>query len=184
MVAFLINVSVISVSGAVCNSSTLSSDDLQSCKNLDLNEASFLLKVHQDFNTEWNTNTRIIFIQCTCTFLIHADFLARFYIVCCSQNVLGSWSSKLFAIALLASGQSSTITGTYAGQYVMQVSFYCHFLKLQLKLLFFLWKIKLVLYQLWNQSNITVQSKKENQKTINGQHALIRLNHLIKWNST
>lgn len=39
----------------------------------------------------------------------------------CIQNVLGSWSSKLFAIALLASGQSSTITGTYAGQYVMQV---------------------------------------------------------------
>lgn len=38
------------------------------------------------------------------------------------QNVLGSWSSKLFAVALLASGQSSTITGTYAGQYVMQVS--------------------------------------------------------------
>lgn len=37
------------------------------------------------------------------------------------QNVLGHWSSKLFAIALLASGQSSTITGTYAGQYVMQV---------------------------------------------------------------
>jgi Mn2+/Fe2+ NRAMP family transporter len=27
----------------------------------------------------------------------------------------------VFAIALLASGQSSTITGTYAGQYVMQV---------------------------------------------------------------
>ena len=38
-----------------------------------------------------------------------------------TQNVLGKWSSKLFAIALLASGQSSTITGTYAGQYVMQV---------------------------------------------------------------
>lgn len=36
------------------------------------------------------------------------------------QNVLGRWSSKLFGIALLASGQSSTITGTYAGQYVMQ----------------------------------------------------------------
>lgn len=33
---------------------------------------------------------------------------------------MGKWSSKLFAIALLASGQSSTITGTYAGQYVMQ----------------------------------------------------------------
>ncbi|KAM3214011.1 hypothetical protein ACQJBY_066436 [Aegilops geniculata] len=36
------------------------------------------------------------------------------------KNVLGNWSSKVFAIALLASGQSSTITGTYAGQYVMQ----------------------------------------------------------------
>lgn len=79
MVAFLINVSVISVSGAVCNSSNLNPDESKSCKSLDLNEASFLLK-----------------------------------------NVLGNWSSKLFAIALLASGQSSTITGTYAGQYVMQ----------------------------------------------------------------
>ena len=43
------------------------------------------------------------------------------------QNVLGKWSSKLFAIALLASGQSSTITGTYAGQYVMQVLFWFFF---------------------------------------------------------
>ncbi|KAL6570279.1 Metal transporter nramp1 [Orobanche minor] len=87
LVAFLINISVISVSGAVCNLSDLNLDDIQSCKNLDLNEASFLLK-----------------------------------------NVLGNWSSKLFAVALLASGQSSTITGTYAGQYVMQ-----GFLNLRLK---------------------------------------------------
>jgi len=36
------------------------------------------------------------------------------------KHVLGKWSSTLFGIALLASGQSSTITGTYAGQYVMQ----------------------------------------------------------------
>ncbi|KAL0806110.1 hypothetical protein Bca101_098602 [Brassica carinata] len=36
------------------------------------------------------------------------------------RNAVGKWSSKLFARALLASGQSSTITGTYAGQYVMQ----------------------------------------------------------------
>lgn len=79
MVAFLINISVISVSGAVCNSSSLNAEDQKSCQDLDLNKASFLLR-----------------------------------------NVLGSWSSKLFAIALLASGQSSTITGTYAGQYVMQ----------------------------------------------------------------
>ncbi|TYJ33803.1 hypothetical protein E1A91_A05G127200v1 [Gossypium mustelinum] len=79
MVAFLINISVISVSGAVCNSSNLNQEDQDSCEDLDLNKASFLLR-----------------------------------------NVLGSWSSKLFAVALLASGQSSTITGTYAGQYVMQ----------------------------------------------------------------
>ncbi|CAG7903232.1 unnamed protein product [Brassica rapa] len=71
-VAFLINVSVISVSGAVCNAPDLSPEDRAKCEDLDLNKASFLLR------------------------------------------------SKLFAIALLASGQSSTITGTYAGQYVMQ----------------------------------------------------------------
>ncbi|XP_068656362.1 metal transporter Nramp6-like [Aristolochia californica] len=86
-VAFLINVSVISVSGAVCYSSNLNPEDKRNCSDLDLNKASFLLK-----------------------------------------NVLGNWSSKLFAIALLASGQSSTITGTYAGQYVMQ-----GFLDLRLK---------------------------------------------------
>ncbi|KAG6787864.1 hypothetical protein POTOM_003909 [Populus tomentosa] len=79
VMAFLINVSIIAVSGAVCNSQNINAQDQENCKDLDLNKASFLLK-----------------------------------------NVLGSWSSKLFAIALLASGQSSTITGTYAGQYVMQ----------------------------------------------------------------
>ncbi|KAK9167437.1 hypothetical protein Scep_002628 [Stephania cephalantha] len=36
------------------------------------------------------------------------------------KNVLGKSSSTFYAIALLASGQSSTITGTYAGQYIMQ----------------------------------------------------------------
>ncbi|KAL0663408.1 hypothetical protein Bca4012_100245 [Brassica carinata] len=78
-VAFLINVSVISVSGAVCNAPDLSPEDRAKCEDLDLNKASFLLR-----------------------------------------NAVGKWSSKLFARALLASGQSSTITGTYAGQYVMQ----------------------------------------------------------------
>ncbi|XP_025812937.1 metal transporter Nramp3 isoform X2 [Panicum hallii] len=79
-VAFLINISIISVSGAVCGSGNLNPEDQANCSDLDLNKASFLLK-----------------------------------------NVLGTWSSKLFAVALLASGQSSTITGTYAGQYVMQM---------------------------------------------------------------
>ncbi|KAG8378238.1 hypothetical protein BUALT_Bualt08G0116900 [Buddleja alternifolia] len=36
------------------------------------------------------------------------------------KNVLGRSSSTVYAIALLASGQSSTITGTYAGQFIMQ----------------------------------------------------------------
>ncbi|KAK8481119.1 hypothetical protein V6N12_011649, partial [Hibiscus sabdariffa] len=37
------------------------------------------------------------------------------------QNVLGKSSKALYGIALLASGQSSTITGTYAGQFIMQI---------------------------------------------------------------
>ncbi|CAI5536666.1 unnamed protein product [Closterium sp. Naga37s-1] len=36
-------------------------------------------------------------------------------------DVLGKWAGTLFGVALLAAGQSSTVTGTYAGQYVMQV---------------------------------------------------------------
>ena len=36
------------------------------------------------------------------------------------KDVLGSAAKSLFAAALLASGQSSTITGTYAGQFVME----------------------------------------------------------------
>ncbi|KAM7514812.1 hypothetical protein LguiA_004395 [Lonicera macranthoides] len=78
-VAFLINISVISVSGTVCSAKNLSRDNVNSCSDLTLNSASFLFK-----------------------------------------NVLGKSSSTIYAIALLASGQSSTITGTYAGQYIMQ----------------------------------------------------------------
>ncbi|KAM7514819.1 hypothetical protein LguiA_004402 [Lonicera macranthoides] len=36
------------------------------------------------------------------------------------NNILGKSSSTVYAIALLASGQSSTISGTYAGQFIMQ----------------------------------------------------------------
>jgi natural resistance-associated macrophage protein len=36
------------------------------------------------------------------------------------KNVLGSWSSILYGVALLASGQSSAMTGTYAGQFIME----------------------------------------------------------------
>lgn len=107
-VAFLINVSVISVSGAVCSSSNLNPEDQASCKDLDLNKASFLLRVCE----------RATFLRYFILLIVLFMIAISIY---CLQNVLGSWSSKLFAIALLASGQSSTITGTYAGQYVMQV---------------------------------------------------------------
>ncbi|KAJ3683476.1 hypothetical protein LUZ60_013703 [Juncus effusus] len=50
--------------------------------------------------------------QCDNLTLNSAPFLLK--------NILGKSSSIVYAIALLASGQSSTITGTYAGQYVMQ----------------------------------------------------------------
>ncbi|KAJ6412635.1 hypothetical protein OIU84_005642 [Salix udensis] len=79
LVAFLINLAVISVSGTVCSAQNLSAENADRCGDLTLNSASFLL-----------------------------------------QNVLGKSSSKIYAIALLASGQSSTITGTYAGQFIMQ----------------------------------------------------------------
>ncbi|KAJ8773336.1 hypothetical protein K2173_028513 [Erythroxylum novogranatense] len=78
-VAFLINLAVVSVSGTVCSANSLSNKEADSCSDLTLNSASFLL-----------------------------------------QNVLGKSSSTVYAIALLASGQSSTISGTYAGQYIMQ----------------------------------------------------------------
>ncbi|KAL2553938.1 Metal transporter Nramp6 [Forsythia ovata] len=51
--------------------------------------------------------------HCTNITLNSASFLLK--------NALGKWSSKLYAISLLASGQSSTVTGTYAGQYIMQM---------------------------------------------------------------
>ncbi|XP_042515275.1 uncharacterized protein LOC122089621 [Macadamia integrifolia] len=78
-IAFLINVTMVIVSGTVCFADNLSQQDLDRCNNLTLDSASFLLK-----------------------------------------NALGKSSSTIYAIALLASGQSSTITGTYAGQFIMQ----------------------------------------------------------------
>ncbi|XP_044474971.1 metal transporter Nramp5-like [Mangifera indica] len=50
--------------------------------------------------------------QCNNITLNSASFLLK--------NVLGKLSSIVYGIALLASGQSSAITGTYAGQFIMQ----------------------------------------------------------------
>ncbi|CAN6203548.1 unnamed protein product [Urochloa humidicola] len=78
-VALLINICIISVSGTVCNSNNLSSDDSGKCSDITLDSSSFLLR-----------------------------------------NVLGKNSAVVYGVALLACGISSTITGTYAGQYIMQ----------------------------------------------------------------
>ncbi|XP_057975173.1 metal transporter Nramp7.2-like [Malania oleifera] len=79
LIALLINVAVIVVSGTICYAANLSSENSNRCNDLTLDSASFLVK-----------------------------------------NVVGRSSSTVYAIALLASGQSSAITGTYAGQYIMQ----------------------------------------------------------------
>ncbi|XVF39285.1 hypothetical protein PTKIN_Ptkin01aG0022500 [Pterospermum kingtungense] len=79
LVAFLINVAVVSVTATVCSSDNLSADNQNLCSNLNLDSASFLLK-----------------------------------------SALGKSSSTIYAISLLASGQSSTISATYAGQFIMQ----------------------------------------------------------------
>ena len=44
-VAFLINVAVVSVSGTVCSADNISTENLDRCKDLNLNSAAFLLKV-------------------------------------------------------------------------------------------------------------------------------------------
>lgn len=45
-VAFLINVSIVSVSATVCTANNLSTEITDQCNDLTLNSASFLLKVH------------------------------------------------------------------------------------------------------------------------------------------
>ena len=45
LVSFIINIAVVSVSGAVCSSPNISTKDAENCKDLDLNRAAFLLKV-------------------------------------------------------------------------------------------------------------------------------------------
>eukprot|EP00270_Netrium_digitus_P002728 TRINITY_DN13111_c0_g1_i1.p1 TRINITY_DN13111_c0_g1~~TRINITY_DN13111_c0_g1_i1.p1 ORF type:complete len:159 (+),score=40.56 TRINITY_DN13111_c0_g1_i1:277-753(+) len=80
--AFLINVAVITVGGAVCHEPAqfLPPKEVTECAELTLINTPVLL-----------------------------------------QNTLSNWAGSVFGVALLASGQSSTITGTYAGQYVMQL---------------------------------------------------------------
>lgn len=52
-------------------------------------------------------------------FLYSFDTLSNFYV----QNRFGSSTSKIYGLALLASGQSNTMTTSYSGQYIMQVTY-------------------------------------------------------------
>ncbi|KAM0008552.1 putative NRAMP family protein [Helianthus debilis subsp. tardiflorus] len=108
-VAFLINVSMISVSGTVCSAKNLPNEEMDRCSDLNLNSASFLLKVRVLYVNEYNFYGKN-FEKRTLISILLLNV----------QNVLGKSSSTLYGIALLASGQSSTITGTYAGQFIMQ----------------------------------------------------------------
>ena len=44
-IAFLINVAIVSVSGTVCSANNISNETANQCNDLNINSASFLLKV-------------------------------------------------------------------------------------------------------------------------------------------
>lgn len=52
-------------------------------------------------------------------FLYSFNTLSNFYV----QNMFGRSTSKIYGLALLASGQSNTVTTSYSGQYIMQVTY-------------------------------------------------------------
>ena len=51
LVAFLINVAVVSVSGSVCSADNISAETANRCGDLTLDSASFLLQVRIDINS-------------------------------------------------------------------------------------------------------------------------------------
>lgn len=53
VIAFLINVAVVSVSGSVCSNPNISSDTKKYCQNITLESAAFLLKVQNFLNCLW-----------------------------------------------------------------------------------------------------------------------------------
>eukprot|EP00039_Didymoeca_costata_P030075 m.27782 g.27782 ORF g.27782 m.27782 type:complete len:531 (-) comp7937_c0_seq2:74-1666(-) len=62
------------------------------------------------------------FAQCNSDdqFVCAADQINLLNAGCCLGARLGTWLKYVWAIGLLAAGQSSTMTGTYAGQFVME----------------------------------------------------------------
>ncbi|KAK9270564.1 hypothetical protein L1049_026145 [Liquidambar formosana] len=70
------------------------------------------LSLYRALFAQLQTISQDNFDRCNNLTLNSASFLLK--------NVLGWSSSTIYAIALLASGQSSAITGTYAGQFIME----------------------------------------------------------------
>jgi len=126
LVALLINIAVISVSGTVCFSGNLSAEDAVKCSDLSLDSSSFLLKAGSCHFITHHNQIGVVYMLRSSVGINNAfiDFVSFLFVLyfCVHQNVLGRSSAIVYGVALLASGQSSTITGTYSGQYIMQVS--------------------------------------------------------------
>lgn len=76
--AFLINVCIISVSGAVCSSENLDLEDQRNCGDLDLNKASFLLKVCQTLSRNYSYNGTFMPSSSKLSFFTHCNnYLSR-----------------------------------------------------------------------------------------------------------
>jgi len=118
------------VGGAVC-SSPKDDKQLADCADINLNTAYVLLQVQDSVlqdSTVGESTVQLLSKRGSQPLFSEGSGLSRALPVLFLplypgfQNTLGSWASTVFGIALLASGQSSTVTGTYAGQYVMAVS--------------------------------------------------------------
>ncbi|KAJ9548262.1 hypothetical protein OSB04_020805 [Centaurea solstitialis] len=107
--------------------------------NLFLHSTLVLSQKIQNSVRRINDSCRYFFIESGIAlfvaFLINGSMIAISGTICSAKNlttdkmnVLGKSSSNLYAIALLAYGQSSTITSTYVGQYIMQKVNCCYWI--------------------------------------------------------
>ncbi|XP_028083418.1 metal transporter Nramp1-like isoform X1 [Camellia sinensis] len=115
-IAFLINVSVISVSGSVCNSSNLNPDDQKNCQDLDLNKASFLLKGFLDLRLKtWIRNflTRCLAIVPSLIVALIGGSAGAGQLIIIASMIL-SFELPFALIPLLKFTSSKTKMGTHA----------------------------------------------------------------------
>ncbi|KAG1331849.1 Metal transporter Nramp3 [Cocos nucifera] len=120
-VAFLINVSVISVSGAVCSSDTLSAEDQRNCEDLDLNKASFLLRGFLDLRiTPWIRNmlTRSLAIVPSLIVALIGGSSAAGKLIIIASMIL-SFELPFALVPLLKFTSSKTKMGSYANSIII-----------------------------------------------------------------